>query len=156
MQSNTINVYTSWIAAATEEQIAFVDAVYALCENHYEEGGDTVVETFHPREILMEFKSIKDVREYCGLRLEAASNARWGEDNDPEVKAVSKFEMNWPKELCDVCGSDSGSASICDKCCQKINSRIENDGTNPHDGDRITPDPEYVRFYQQNGYYPKW
>ena len=97
MQSNTISVYASWIAAATEEQIAFVDAVYTLCESHYSEGGDTVVETFHPREILMEFKNIKDVREYCGLRLEAASNARWGEDNDAEVKTTSQFEMNWPK-----------------------------------------------------------
>ena len=88
MQSNTINVYTSWLATATEEEVAFVDAVFALCEKHYEEGGDTVVETFHPKEILTEFKSIKEVREHCGLQLEAASNARWGEDSDSEVEAL--------------------------------------------------------------------
>ncbi len=94
MKSQVIKAYKNFLETATPEQIAFVDSVYAVCEEHYENGGDTVVETFCPSEILTEFKTIKDVQEYCGLRVEAATNCRWGEDNDPEVERLEGFKAS--------------------------------------------------------------
>ncbi len=94
MKSNTLHIYKKFLASATPEQIGFVDQVYAVCEEHYEAGGDTVVETFEPSEILKEFKTISDVQEYCGLRVENATNARWGEDNDEEHKTLEAFNTS--------------------------------------------------------------
>jgi hypothetical protein len=94
MKSNTLKIYKNFLASATQEQIDFADQVYAICEEHYEDGGDTVVETFEPSEVIKEFKTIKDVQEYCGLRVEAATNCRWGEDNDPEIEALDAFKSS--------------------------------------------------------------
>lgn len=52
-------------------------------------------------------------------------------------------------KLCDVCYEKS-DASICDACAAQINNR-----DNPADG-RGSPDPEYILFYQKNGYWPEW
>lgn len=93
VKSNTLrNSYSTWLALATLAQREFVDAVYAMCEQHYGGGGDTVVECYSPNEILDEFTSLDDVKEYCGLKVEQALNYRWGEDNDPELKRHERFK----------------------------------------------------------------
>lgn len=97
MKSGVLTLYKQWLATATPEQIEFVDSVYAMCEQHYEAGGDTVVECMDPKEILAEFKTLNDARSYCGLKVEQALNARWGEDTDPEIKRMKDFE-EWEKE----------------------------------------------------------
>jgi hypothetical protein len=81
-----------WLAQAAVPQIAFVDAVYAMCEEHYGAGGDTIVECYTPEEILEEFETLDDVRRFCGLKVEQALNARWGEDDDPEVGRAERFD----------------------------------------------------------------
>lgn len=95
MKSSTLPIYKSWLEAASQESIDFVDSVYALCEEHYEHGGSVVVEAMTPGEILEEFKDLAQVRKYCGLRLEQALNARWGEDDDPQVEDMRRFEEEW-------------------------------------------------------------
>lgn len=93
MKSNTLRcIYKEWLKIATPEQVAFVDEVYALCEEHYEAGGDTIVECMDPQEILEQFKNLKEVKKYCGLQVEQATNHRWGEDTDPEIKRLRAFE----------------------------------------------------------------
>lgn len=69
----------------TEEQTKLVKAIKDECLANYEAGGDVIIECFTDAEILAEFASVDDAREYCGLRAEMATNARWGEDGDPEV-----------------------------------------------------------------------
>ena len=91
MKSNNLKIFASWLATATPEQIEFVDSVYHICEEHYCDGGDTIVECYDPPAILERFDSIKEVQEYCGLMLEKAADCRWGEDDDPEVKALDNF-----------------------------------------------------------------
>ena len=44
--------YKDWAAKATPEQVAFVDAVYKVCEDGYEKGGDTCIETMDPEEVI--------------------------------------------------------------------------------------------------------
>lgn len=96
VKSNTLkSIYKNWQESATEQQIEFVDSVYALCEKNYSNGGDDVVEGFTPVEILTEFKSLNEVREYCGLRVEDATNKRWGEDSDPELARAERFRTGW-------------------------------------------------------------
>jgi hypothetical protein len=97
MKSSTLPIYRNFLATATPEQIEFVDSVFALCEKNYSAGGDTVAECFTPEEILEQFKTLDDVRSYCGLRVEAEANARWGEDTDPELarlRAFAKWNSN--------------------------------------------------------------
>ena len=36
MKSQVIKAYKNFLETATPEQIAFVDSVYAVCEEHYE------------------------------------------------------------------------------------------------------------------------
>lgn len=84
--NNLRNCYKSWASQACPTEAAFVDAVYALCEEHYAEGGDRIVECFDPRDIIKTFRGINDVKEYIGLHLEQALNARWGEDTDRELE----------------------------------------------------------------------
>lgn len=95
MKSKVIELYTEWLAKATKEQIEFVDSVYHLAEQHYCHGGDNIVECLDPEDILKEFKNLNDVREYAGLKIEQELNARWGEDDDPELKRSKAFEENW-------------------------------------------------------------
>jgi len=93
LKSSTLrNSYSTWLALATLAQREFVDAVYAMCEEHYEAGGDTIVECYSPREICEEFTTLDEAKEYCGLKVEQALNCRWGEDNDPEVGRQERFK----------------------------------------------------------------
>lgn len=92
MKSKTLPIYKHWLATAKAKQIAFVDEVFAMCEANYAAGGDTVVECMSPQDILDEFKSLRDVKKYCGLIVEQATNCRWGEDTDPEIERLRAFE----------------------------------------------------------------
>lgn len=83
--NNLTHLYKDWQATASAKDVEFVDSVFALCEKNYEAGGDVVVECLGPQDILEKFKSLDEVREYCGLLTENATNFRWGEDTDPEV-----------------------------------------------------------------------
>ena len=95
ISSNTLKLYKDFLATESKEKIEFVDQVYSLCEKNYENAGDTVVETFTPPEILDEFKTLKDVKKYCGLKIEQSLNCRWGEDDDPQLKAYDNFKEKW-------------------------------------------------------------
>lgn len=92
MKSNTLSSYQKWLSTATPAQIELVDSIYHECEQHYEDGGDTIVECYSPEEIVAEFKSVKDAKDFCGLKVEQATNFRWGEDNDPEVERSNRFK----------------------------------------------------------------
>jgi len=93
MKSNTLNtMYKTWQADAAVPQIAFVDAVYAMCEEHYAAGGDTIVECYAPDEIVEEFNTLDEVKQFCGLQVEQALNTRWGSDDDPEVARHERFK----------------------------------------------------------------
>ena len=95
ISSNTLKLYKDFLATESKEKIEFVDQVYSLCEKHYENGGDTVVETFTPPEILDEFKTLKDVKKYCGLKIEQSLNCRLGDDDDPQLKNYHNFKEKW-------------------------------------------------------------
>ena len=88
------NYHKEWQETATKTQLAFVDKVYEMCEKNYENGGDEVVEPFAPAEILEEFKTLKEVKDYCGARVEYALEFRYGEDSDPELIRYNKHK-NW-------------------------------------------------------------
>jgi len=92
---------------ATPAQREFVDAVYALCEEHYSAGGDTIVECFTPTEIIDEFSSLDQVKQYCGLKVEQALNTRWGEDTDPEVERAERFREWDEKDVDHGCKDDN-------------------------------------------------
>ena len=92
MKSRTLqNSYKKWTNSAPIEQVELVDAIFKECEDHYDAGGDTVVECMSPEEILLEFRSVEEAKEYCGIQVEAALNARWGEDGDPELSRHDRF-----------------------------------------------------------------
>jgi hypothetical protein len=94
--SHTITLYKTWLAAAPDAvDVAFVDAAYDMCERNYNAGGDTIVECFTPEEILSRFKTLPEIREFCGLKVEQALNARCGEDSDPEVGRMERFDQGW-------------------------------------------------------------
>ena len=76
----------------TPERRAFAKAVRKLCMENYDRGGDVVVECFTLEEIAAEFETFDDVKDFCGLLIEKALDARWGEDNDPEVTAAERFK----------------------------------------------------------------
>lgn len=96
LKSNTLrNLYEKWQKVATAEQIKFVDAVFELCERNYDNGGDTIVECWEPSEILAEFSTLNDVKQFVGLQVENATNKRWGEDSDFELKVLRRFENEW-------------------------------------------------------------
>lgn len=96
MKSKSLSLYhKDWLQKASPESIAFVDAVYELCERNYEVGGDAIVECFEPEDVIEMFTTLDDVKEHIGLRLESASNCRWGSDDDPELKALERFESQW-------------------------------------------------------------
>lgn len=90
-RSNTLRNYKSWIEQATPRQFQLVDAIYLDCEKHYEAGGDIIVETFEPAEVL-QFKSVKDAKEFIGLHISKELDTRWGEDSDPQVARSKEFD----------------------------------------------------------------
>ena len=79
------------IRGMTNEQLEFVRAVRGMCAKNYDNGGDVIIECYSDAEILAEFKTLNEVKSFCGLRLENATNKRWGEDNDPELAALERF-----------------------------------------------------------------
>jgi hypothetical protein len=91
--ANLRHTYHDWAATADPAAAAWVDQVYALCEDHYTHGGDVIVECYAPADVLQKFVmgDVKAVREFCGMRLEAAADARWGEDGDPELRRLDEF-----------------------------------------------------------------
>lgn len=97
MKSRTLNLYKDWLKTATPAQIKLVDAIYSECELNYERGGDVIVECFTPEEVLKEFKSKKEVKRYCGVRVENALNYRQGNDDDPELQTAKAFKQ-WQKD----------------------------------------------------------
>jgi hypothetical protein len=98
MESNSLkHAYKEWFATATPEQIAFVDSVFKLCEDNYSNGGDVVVECMTPGEIIAQFKSLDEVRTFCGLKLEQELNAREGADSDPVLERHRRFVQYWPE-----------------------------------------------------------
>jgi len=95
-KSHSLSLYKEWLASnPPPKQVEFVDAVYALCEKNYERGGDVIVETESPEDILGNYKTMNDVRRAVGLHVEQALNARWGEDTDPELQTYKDFQENW-------------------------------------------------------------
>ena len=94
MKSNTLPIYKKWLETAAVPEVAFVDAVYEMCERNYEAGGDVIVECFGPEDILNEFIALGDVKEYCGLRVEQSLNCRYGDDDDPELITYENYK-NW-------------------------------------------------------------
>lgn len=88
MKSESIFAYKRWITAATDEQLDLVDRIYQDCEKRYDQGGDAVVECMTPDDILKAFGSVEEARTYCQLKAEQATNCRWGDADDPELKAV--------------------------------------------------------------------
>jgi hypothetical protein len=91
MKSRTLPIYKKWLATATEEQIEYVDKVYALCELNYNVGGDSVVECVDPDDVRWLFLNIGEVRGYCELKVESALNQRWGDDDDPQLDKVGEW-----------------------------------------------------------------
>ena len=90
--SNTIRCYKHWLFAVRDsDSVAFVDSVYAFCEEHYSQGGDEIVECFTPTEILKEFDTLNDVKAFIRIRLDNALNCRYGSDDDPELKRSQDF-----------------------------------------------------------------
>jgi len=92
MKSGTLKIYDKWLSTATPEQIELVDSIYHECEQHYNAGGDVVCECYSPDQIIEEFKSVADAKEFCGLKVEQATNCRSGDDNDPELERQRNFE----------------------------------------------------------------
>jgi len=78
----------------TPADLAFADRVFAMCEKHYEAGGDRIVECFSVRDVVELFgdHDLKAVVDYCGLVRSRALDARWGEDNDPQVEDMRKHD----------------------------------------------------------------
>lgn len=93
LKSGVIKLYEKWLKTATPEQVAHVDAIYHECERHYNDGGHWVVETYTPEEILADFSSMDDAIEYCGLKVNQALDARWGEDSDEELACSKRYEL---------------------------------------------------------------
>ena len=93
--SPTLSLYKKWIAGAEEKQIKHVNSVYKLAEKNYENGGDQIVECFNPQEIMEMFPTLKSVKEYCGLKIDQALDARFREDSDTELVTAENFNNNW-------------------------------------------------------------
>tara|TARA_R110000824_G_scaffold121893_3_gene278355 strand:- start:17506 stop:17820 length:315 start_codon:yes stop_codon:yes gene_type:complete len=97
IKSGTLkSYYKDWLKSATVENILHVDKVYLLCEKNYSGGGDQVIECMNPAEVLEELPTLKEVKEYCGIRVDAAMNARFGDHDDSELKYAENHK-NWKK-----------------------------------------------------------
>lgn len=57
------------VAAMTPEQLRLADELYAAAEADYN-NCDTIVECFEPHELVEQFKSVADMKEFCGVRKE--------------------------------------------------------------------------------------
>lgn len=74
-------------------QTFFPSQVRELAQLNYDAGGSYIIECFTDKEILEEFKTLDDVKTYCKLKCEQATNCRWGEDDDPEVNRPDWQDM---------------------------------------------------------------
>lgn len=92
------NVYSSWLKTTDHctDSVQFVDTVYECGERNYDCGGDVIVETMTPEDILKQFDlhDLEDVKHYILLQLESALNCRFGNDDDPELIRYHKFLDN--------------------------------------------------------------
>jgi len=94
MKSSTLPLYRSWLETASQLDVTRVDDIYYECEQHYDVGGDIVVECMEPSEILSHFfvegrdwgQVLASVRDFCNAHTDAAKDCRWGEDSDPELQ----------------------------------------------------------------------
>lgn len=96
MISQNAKLYATKMGKLTPAQAEFVDSVYAMCEEHYEDGGDVIVECYEPAQIVERFQTLADVREMCGMRAEQALNAREGTDEDHELEYYERAQK-WIK-----------------------------------------------------------
>lgn len=87
------DLYAEKLAKLTPEQQTFVRAVYAECEKHYSDGGDVIVECYEPADIVEEFSSMQDVVAFIGLKVEQELNARPGNDDDPQLDRMRRYEQ---------------------------------------------------------------
>ena len=92
MKSGTLGIYKKFLESSSQEAIEFVDSVYAFCEEHYDAGGDNVVECMEPSEVVDEFSNLDEVKAYIGIKIEQELNCRWGEDDDPQVSRYERFK----------------------------------------------------------------
>lgn len=76
----------------TNEQKEFVVQVRKMCQENYAAGGDTIVECYSDDDIVAQFKTLDEVRDFCGLKVEQELNTRWGEDSDPQLKRMKAFD----------------------------------------------------------------
>jgi len=75
-----------WAKSAEPEAVALVDEIYAAAEEHYNQGGDQIVECFTPDEVLSTFRSVEEAKEHCNILTDRAKDQRWGEDSDPQLR----------------------------------------------------------------------
>ncbi len=94
MKSCTLKLYSDHpkLKAIGEERQAFIDEVYAFCEEHYSAGGDTICECYAPWEIDSSFKTLDDVKRAIGLYISRELDARWGDDDDPQLERAKRFD----------------------------------------------------------------
>lgn len=92
LKSYTAKLYAKQMAQLTPEQQSLVDEVYLECEKFYHAGGDNIVECFTPSEIVQDFDTIGQVRDWCKLIREKATNCRWGSDDDPQLDAMDRCD----------------------------------------------------------------
>lgn len=64
------------MAKMTPEELAHADAVFALAEENYENGGDYIVECAQPWDIAKWYPTLDDAREYMGLIHDYAEDIR--------------------------------------------------------------------------------
>lgn len=85
--------------SATERQQKFLDQVYLVCEKNYDAGGDLIVESWSPRELLATFGTMKHVKQYLGARVSMELDRREGNDDDPELLRYERFKnADWSIE----------------------------------------------------------
>lgn len=85
--------YKSWQNQATPEQIELVDAIYLVCEQNYEAGGDVIVECRTPEELLDDDDWFVSVEMWVEQHL----NTRPGEDSDWQLGMYDRM-TEWKKQ----------------------------------------------------------
>ena len=56
IKSTTLPIYKKWVDGASELEIQKADEIYLACEQHYAQGGDTVVECYSPDEVITQLR----------------------------------------------------------------------------------------------------
>ena len=76
----------------TIQQYEMADEILSFALKNYANGGDVIVESFDFEEIIKEFKTQDDAKNFLRIRLSKEKDCRSGEDNDPELL---RSEDNW-------------------------------------------------------------